>query len=175
MNDLQVFEHFFRRLGEFPAWKILAGIFVGIIQVLFGADLRPVYVAVGILWLTDTATGYYYARANPEIKPESRRMYHGLVKLSIYSILLIIGYQCSKTGGLIVVQGMIESFIILTESYSVLENIQKICVLHNINFPILDQVMQIIQGRLNTNPVQSLTPSPLKKVINNDTDHEGDA
>ena len=171
MNDLQIFFHFFKRLGEYPVVKVIIGIFLGLLRILFGA-FRPVYGAVMLLWLLDTATGFYYARANPAIKPESRRMFHGLVKLLIYLILLSIGYQCGLVGLLAVVQGMIESFIVLTESYSVLENVQKICILHNINFPILDQVMKMIQGRLiNQNP----NLAPVKGGENNGTDHEGDA
>lgn len=174
LNDLEVFVHFFKRLGAHPAVKVIFGFFLGLIRLLFGA-FRPVYGAVMLLWLFDTATGFYYARANPAMKPESRKMYHGLVKLLIYICLLSVGYQCGTVGLLAVVQGMIESFVVLTESYSNLENVQKICQLHNINFPILAQVMQVIQGRLSQNQISSLTSPPLKKVINNDTDHEGDA
>lgn len=176
MTDIEIFIHFFKRLWTNPAVKLIVGFFLGLIRILFGGTFRPVYGTVALLWLTDTATGYYYARANPAIKPESRRMYHGLVKLLIYMCLLSIGYQCQTVGVLAVVQGMIESFIVLTESYSVLENIQKICALHSIKFPILDQVMKTIQGRLNNNPVPSLNPSLLRKeATNNDTNHEGDA
>lgn len=173
LNDFQVFFHFFKRLGEYPVVKVITGFFLGLLRILFGT-FRPVYAAVILLWLLDTATGYYYARANPVIKPESRKMFHGLVKLLIYLVLLSIGYQCGLIGLLAVVQGMIESFIVLTESYSVLENIQKICGLHHIKFPILDQVMQLIQGRLaNSNPLSA--PAPRKEVTNHDTDNQGDA
>lgn len=172
MNDLQLFLHFFKRLGEFPVVKLIAGIFFGLLRILFGT-FRPVYGAVILLWLADTATGFYYARANPAMKPESRRMYHGLVKLLIYLCLLSVGYQCGTVGLLAVVQGMIESFIVLTESYSVLENVQKICTLHNIDFPVLNQIMKIIQGRLvNANPVPAPVP---EKETNHDTDHDGAA
>ncbi len=171
LNDLEIFIHFFKRLGEYPVVKVITGIFLGLFRILFGT-FRPVYAAVILLWLLDTATGYYYARTNPSIKPESRKMFHGLVKLLIYLVLLSIGYQCGLVGMLAVVQGMIESFIVLTESYSVLENLQKICLLHKINFPILDQVMKMIQGRLIS---QSPAPEPVKGGDHHDTDHEGAA
>jgi phage-related holin len=171
MYDVEIIIHFFKRLGEYPAVKLIVGLFFGLLRILFGT-FRPVYGAVMLLWLSDTGTGFYYAWANPAQKPESRKMYHGLVKLLIYLCLLSIGYQCGTVGLLAVVQGMIESFIVLTESYSVLENVQKICILHHIDFPIVDQVMKMIQGRLIS---QNPNPTPLKGGDNHDTDHEGDA
>jgi hypothetical protein len=168
VNDVEIVIHFFKRLSEYPMVKIIIGFFVGLIRILFGGTFRTVYGAVMLLWLSDTATGYYYARTNPAVKPESRRMYHGLVKLLIYLILLSIGYQCQSVGLLLVVQGMIESFIVLTESYSVLENIQKICILHNWNFPILDQVMKMIQGRLNPAPAPAPGPQLQRKDDDDD-------
>jgi hypothetical protein len=148
-SDFDVIVHFFKRLGEFPAWKIMAGIFLWILHALFGEAFRAAYGAIITLCLFDMITGYYHAWANPTIKPESRRLYHGLVKWAIYGILLIIGYQCSRIEFAAFIQGIIESSIIFTEAYSILENIQKIAVLHGAEIPILSGIMKIIQGKLD--------------------------
>ncbi|TCL74254.1 holin family protein [Hydrogenispora ethanolica] len=148
MEDYQTFVHFMRRLGEFPLAKIVAGVGLWLLKLLFGPVFRPVYGTVILLWLADFATGFYHARANPAIVPESRRLYHGLVKLGIYLLLLILGNFCSQTELTIVIQTIIEAFIILTESYSILENIQKICVLKGWPAPLIDQIMKTIRGRL---------------------------
>ncbi len=149
MTDKEIFLHFLERIYAFPVVKAATGIFLWLVRLLYGPVFRPAYATVLLLWLTDTATGFYYARANPEVKPESRRMYHGLVKLVRYYILLFLGYQCSRAEATVFVQTVIESFILLTETYSVLENLQRICKLKGIRAPILNWVMRVIQGRID--------------------------
>jgi phage-related holin len=148
--DFETIKHFFARLFEYPGTKVAAGVFLWLIQACFGSVFRPAYGVVIILWLTDTATGYYHARANPEIVPCSRRLYHGLVKLAVYYFLLFLGFQCSRLPVTSFVQTVIEAFIILTESYSICENIQKIALLHGLNFPLIEKIMAIIQGKIDT-------------------------
>lgn len=149
MGDKDIVIHFFQRLYEFPVIKVVAGIFLWVLQALYGTVFRPAYGIVMLLWIADTATGYYHARANPAIKPESRRMYHGLVKLAIYYGLLFLGHQFSYFSATVFIQSVIETAIILTEGYSVLENLQKIAVLKGVNIPFLDQIMGIVQGKIN--------------------------
>lgn len=149
MSDKEIIIHFLKRFTEFPAVKLTAGIFLWVAKLLFGPVFRPVYAAVICLWLCDTITGYYYARTNPDLKPESRKMYHGLVKLAIYLFLLLLGYQCSLVEITQFIQTIIESFVILTESYSILENLDKIAKLKNVDIPFLNRLISIIQGKLN--------------------------
>ncbi|TCL76815.1 phage-related holin [Hydrogenispora ethanolica] len=149
MDDKAWLIHVLQRLAEFPLAKIVAGVGLWLLKLLFGPVFRPVYGTVILLWLADFGTGFYHARANPAVRPDSRRLYHGLVKLGIYLFLLILGNFCSQTELTAVIRTVIESFIILTESYSILENLQKICVLKNWPAPLLDQIMKTIQGRLN--------------------------
>ena len=148
-TDLETIKHFFSRLFEYPAAKIAAGVFLWLVKVCFGSVFRPAYGAVMILWLADTATGYYHARTNPEIIPCSRRMYHGLVKLAIYYFLLFLGFQCSLLPATLFVQTVIEMFIILTEFYSICENLQKIALLHGLEFPLIEKLMSVIQGKID--------------------------
>ena len=147
LNDFDVFRHYFEKLFQHPAWKLLAGFFVGVIRIMYGPVVRPAYCSVMILWLADTATGYYYAWANPAIVPESRRMYHGLVKLCVYYFLLFLGYQCGQIVLTAFLQGIIEGAIMLTEGYSILENIDSICTLKEIDIPILKAIIGKIKGK----------------------------
>ena len=153
MKEWEVFGHFFHKLGEYPVVKIGCGIFIWLVHVLFGTVFRPAYGVVGLLWLVDTGTGYYHAWANPGIIPESRRMYHGLVKLTIYYFLMFLGFQLARTGFYIVVmlQTTIEIAIMLTEGKSILENVKKIATLKK--WPgsiakLIDYLLGVFEGRL---------------------------
>ena len=149
MSTLETIKHFLQRLVDYPAVKVLLGTILWVIELCFGTAFRPAYTAVMILWLADTATGYYHARTNPEIIPCSRRMYHGLVKLAIYYFLLFLGFQCSLLPATLFVQTVIEMFIILTEFYSICENLQKIALLHGLEFPLIEKIMAVIQGKID--------------------------
>lgn len=147
MDDKELIVHFFQRLYEFPTVKITCGIFLWLVKILFGSIFRPVYGAIICLWLVDTLTGFYYVWTNPTLKPESRKMYHGLVKLAIYLFLLFLGHQCSLVEMTVFIQPIIESFIMLTESYSIIENLDKIAKLKEVNVLFLTRIMSVIQGK----------------------------
>lgn len=147
MNDLETFKHYFEQMLQHPAWKLLAGFLIAAIKIMYGPVMRPAYGIVIILWLFDTATGYYHARENPAIVPESRRMYHGLVKLCVYYFLLLLGYQCSQIVLTAFLQGIMEAAILLTEGYSILENIEKISALKGFNIPLVKSIMGLLKGK----------------------------
>ncbi len=136
-----------KRIYEFPVWKLLAGIFLWILTLCFG-PFRAAYSAIGIAVVTDFATGYYYARADPNLLPDSRRLYHGLVKIGIYLVLLILAYQCSKVELAYGVQALIEAGIFFTEFISIGENLQKIAKLKGKTWPIVDLVMNVLRGKM---------------------------
>jgi phage-related holin len=148
LNDFETIKHYLTQLGQHPAWKLLAGFFIGLIKLMYGPVIRPAYGVVLILWLADTATGYYYAWQNPAIVPESRRMYHGLVKLCVYYFLLFLGYQCGRIFLTAFLQGTIESAIVLTEGYSILENIERIAMLKETEIPLLKSLMKLVKGKI---------------------------
>ncbi len=149
-KELDVFIHFLQRIGEYPAVKIICGIFVWLIRFLFGAVFRPAYGIVGFLWVVDTVTGYYHAWANPAIKPESRRMYHGIVKISVYYFLMVLGYQMARSGYemIIMIQTTIEMAIMITEGKSILENAKKIKELKGWNIPLIDLLLGLFEGKI---------------------------
>jgi phage-related holin len=151
LSDWEVVKHFFERLFECPAIKVLTGFFIWLIRLLFGSVVRPAYAAVAVLWLFDTATGYYHAWKNPKVIPESRRMYHGCVKLLVYFGLLMVGYQLGQTKYevAVLIETVIEIAIMLTEGKSIVENLKKIAELKGKKIPVLDMVENLLQGKLN--------------------------
>jgi hypothetical protein len=147
-REWDILIHFIQRLSENPAVKIAAGFLIGIVKIMYGPIMRPAYGAVIILWFLDTVTGYYYAWKNPAIVPESRRMYHGLVKLCLYYFLLFLGYQCGQIMLTAFLQGIIEGAILLTEGYSILENIEKTAELKGMEIPLVKTVMKVLKGKM---------------------------
>ncbi len=151
MGDKQIIVHFFEKLFENPIIKGIAGFFIWLLKIMFGTVFRQAYGVVAILWIADTITGYYHAWANPKIVPESRRMYHGLVKLSIYYSLLFLGHQIGKCATEVtgLIQTTFEVAIILTEGKSFLENLDKITRLKRMEIPLLKFLLRVVQGKID--------------------------
>jgi phage-related holin len=174
-EDLNVIIHFFQRLFEAPAVKVTCGIFVWLIHLMFGTVFRPAYGVVGLLWIIDTVTGYYYSWANPAIVPESRRMYHGLVKLTVYYFLMILGYQVSRMGLKIVMvmQTTIEAAIVFTEFKSIIENLKKIGTLKKWSDPVMaliNQIAKLLEGKCQEAMEGGGKRYDQKRVRNQDND-----
>jgi hypothetical protein len=148
LNDFEIIKHYLEQLLHHPAWKLSAGFFIGLVKLMYGPIMRPAYGAVIILWFLDTVTGYYYVWKNPATVPESRRMYHGLVKLCLYYFLLFLGYQCGQIMLTAFLQGIIEGAILLTEGYSILENIEKTAELKGVEIPLVKTVMKVLKGKM---------------------------
>lgn len=148
-NELQVFREFFEKILDNPVIKILAGFFLWVLRFLFGPVFRPAYGAVAMLFIGDTITGYSYARMNPEITPNSRKMFHGLIKLLIYAGLLFIGNQVSVVRFGSLLQSTIEMMIVITEGISILENIKKIANLKGLDIPFLNILILLFRGKLD--------------------------
>jgi glycerol-3-phosphate dehydrogenase len=75
-------------------------------------------------------------------------MYHGLVKLCLYYFLLFLGYQCGQIMLTAFLQGIIEGAILLTEGYSILENIEKTAELKGVEIPLVKTVMKVLKGKM---------------------------
>lgn len=148
-TELQVFKDFVEKLLDNPVIKIPAGFFLYVLRFLFGSVFRAAYGAVAVLFIADFVTGYSYAWMNPEISPDSRKMFHGLIKLLIYAGLLFVGHQVSVVQFGALLQSTFEMMIVLTEAKSVLENLQKIAKFKNVEIPLLDMLIALVQGKID--------------------------
>jgi len=148
-SELQTFKEFLEKILDNPAIKVSAGFLLWVLQFLFGPVFRAAYGTVAILFIADFITGYSYAWMNPEITPESRKMFRGLIKLLIYAGLLFIGYQVSTVQFGTLLQSTIEMMIVFTEAKSVLENLQKIAKFKGVEIPFLDTLLILVQGKID--------------------------
>ena len=148
-DELEVFVHFVQKLIEFPAVKVVCGVFVGLIHLMFGTVFRPAYGTVFLFVSADTVLGYWYAWSNPSITPQSNGIRRVAVKFIIYYGLMAIGHRLALSGfdTLIMIQMVFESIIILTELKSILENVKKLKDLKRWNVPLVDQLLAWVEGK----------------------------
>ena len=148
-SEFDVFKEFLQKIVESPTIKVLAGFFLWFLRLMYGPVFRPAYGAVAMLFIGDTITGYSYARMNPEITPNSRKMFHGLIKILIYAGLLFIGNQVSVVRFGSLLQSTVEMMIVITEGISILENIKKIANLKGLDIPFLNILILLFRGKLD--------------------------
>jgi phage-related holin len=149
-EDWNSFIDLLKKLISCSEIKAIGGFFLWLIQVFIGDIFAPVLAGVGVLWIIDTLTGFWYVRSNPLITPESRKVYHGCFKFVIYFLLLSAGHQCLLHAWTGFLNGFIQFIIIFTETYSIGENIQKIAKLKGCKITAIDWIMKAVQGRVKT-------------------------
>jgi phage-related holin len=137
------------KLFHSPWWKVAGALLLSLTQALFG-NYRPAILGIAILYALDWALGLGFAINQHEV--ESKRLLRGAVKAIIYGNLLIIGAQVGKTilGGWLL--GVIDSYIILTESVSILENLDKWAHLYGMDLPFLDRMVLYLRQQRDRMP-----------------------
>ncbi len=147
MDDWQMIGHYLKELFcERPVLKTIIAVGLGVGQMLFG-PWKEVYLAIFLLWLADWFLGTLCAWLDTKDQVKSRRWFHSGIKAFLYGGLLFLSYQVRLViAGEIIGSGLC-SIIIITETLSVLENLQRIGKLFGVDLPIITQIIKAIQGR----------------------------
>jgi phage-related holin len=137
------------KLVHSPGWKVVGAIFLACVQALFG-DYRPALLSIFILYVTDWVLGLSYAINQHEV--ESNRLLRGAIKAVIYGNLLIVGAQLGKTLLGTWLLGVIDSYILLTESVSVLEKLDKWARRYGVELPFLGRLIKYLRQQRDRTP-----------------------
>jgi len=139
-------------LIELPYTKMFFGGFMVCLQFLFG-EMRPAVSAIVVLFCLDFITGFAYAIMKHDVSSE--RLLRGAVKLLIYGNLLIISHQLTFSGTLlsvsILVTSIIEGYILLTESISITENLNRVALHYKIDLPFLTYIIKVLKTKRDRN------------------------
>lgn len=120
LTILLTLQHLFQ---GFPV-KLLLSVPAAFFSILFPENLTPIY-ALAILMAFDWLTGL--AVAFKEGNVSSGALFSGSVKLIIYFMLMIAGYQASQTSTLLAwLPDVVYAYIALTEFVSITENASKL-------------------------------------------------
>lgn len=133
-----------------PGAKAAGAFVISVLHWLYG-DLGPVHAAMGALIIADWASGLWYAFMSRQIS--SAKSLRGVVKLGIYAGIFLVSAQVDRVqviGPLL--SGSLLSTMVITESISVLENLDKIARRKGIEMPLLRPLIQ----RLSQSAVEQI-------------------
>lgn len=134
--DPALFMHVFERLVEFFHLKLLVAIIFTFISWTFNGETE-ILISIALLVTFDTVTGTGIALRNKYLqkkgiytgKPEevfsSRGIYKGPVKFTAYLTMLIVSRIADRHIPIHVFSPMMDTFLVSTEAYSILENFAK--------------------------------------------------
>jgi phage-related holin len=146
LDFIEVFRHFFERLAEYPAIKLVAGFFIWLFSAMYG-KFNPVYSAIIAFIIADWLSAIWFAWVDPNSKIESSRMKEGAVKLLIYAVALSAGHFCSFVAVVAPLEAYIQGYILVTELISLCENAKKLADHYRIQIPVLDTVIGFLHGK----------------------------
>lgn len=96
-----------------------------------------ILISLYLLILFDTITGVYVAIRAQTVS--SRGFYRVAIKCLVYFIMLIVGRLVDKHCPVAVSSSIMDSFLVITESISILENLGKL------GFPVPTKLLNILK------------------------------
>jgi len=128
-----------------PGVKTLGAFLIGALNWLYG-DLEPVHAALGVLIVADWITGLSYSILTRQIS--SSKGLRGVIKLGIYAGVLLVAAQVDRVQIIgPVLSGWLLSAMVITESISVLENLDRIARHTGIDMPLLRPLIELLSER----------------------------
>ncbi len=128
-----------------PVAKTIGAFLITMFQWLYG-DVGPAHASMGALIVADWITGLSYSVMTRQLN--STKGLRGVIKLGIYSGILLVSAQVDRVqviGRLL--SGWLLSTIIITESISVLENLDRIALHTGVEMPLLRPLIQLLNQR----------------------------
>lgn len=128
-----------------PGAKTLGAFLIGALNWLYG-DLGPVHAALGVLIVADWITGLSYSILTRQLS--SSKGLRGVIKLGIYAGVLLVAAQVDRVQIIgPVLSGWLLSAMVITESISVLENLDCIARHTGIDMPLLRPLIELLSER----------------------------
>ena len=121
--DADLFSEKLSHVFDFFHFKIILSLFIAYVSCLFNNQYN-VLIGLFILIALDTLTGVWCAIRTKEVS--SRGFYRATVKCLVYFIMLLVARIVDKSVPLPFASIIMDSFLVITESISILENIGKL-------------------------------------------------
>ncbi len=116
--------------------KLIGGVTLCLYNWLF--EDPQIFAAVYILIIFDTISGFSVACKSKTVT--SRDFFRSIIKGFVYFIMIITGRIVDKVVPLTFASTIIESFLVITEGLSILENLNKL------GFPIPNKLLNILKS-----------------------------
>lgn len=134
--DIAQLQHVFEKMGEFFHLKIFFGLLFTFLSWSFDGSVE-ILITIFTLLIIDTATGTGLAiynkylnkkglfKGDPKDIFSSRGIYRGPMKLVAYALMVLVSRLVDKHIPVKIFSPMMDTFLVSTEAYSILENFAK--------------------------------------------------
>jgi phage-related holin len=134
--DIKQFQHVFEQLGQFFHLKLLFALLFTFFSWSFDGSIE-ILITIFTLISLDTITGTGIAIRNKFLDKKglyvgdkkhifsSRGIYRGPIKVVVYALMVLVSRLADKHVPLHVFSPMMDTFLVSTEVYSILENFAK--------------------------------------------------
>lgn len=134
--DMAIVEDLLKNIINFFPIKAILSLIGLSLSWIFNGDveiLKTIYILIGI----DTFLGIWYAGKCRELS--SRGFYRVAVKCTIYFLMIIVGRLVDKHAPIGFAAPIMDSFLVGTEAFSILENISKL------GFPVPQKLIKLMK------------------------------